>query len=131
MRQTSEVENIQALLDIITAIRTVNPKCAIVLTLSPVPLLASLTKYPPIAANAISKAVLRAALHNVYERNLPDVYYWPSYEFVTWHGTTVEIVYGKEGNDLRHVSQSLIDSITGHFRRYYFKPFSTTEKDTA
>jgi len=67
---------------------------------------------------------LRGALHNVYERNLPGVYYWPSYEFVTWHGSTVEIVFGKEGNDLRHVSQSLIDIITGHFRRYYFKPFS-------
>ena len=58
----------------------------------------AVTDGSPIAANNVSKAVLRAALHEVMARKEPNVFYWPSYEIVEWIGKYVALVWGQDGN---------------------------------
>ena len=58
-----------AIMDVVSAIRAQRPDAPIIFTLSPIPLLASLTDTPVVAANHISKATLRIALHNIAARN--------------------------------------------------------------
>src|SRR5262249_23557353 len=65
MRQTSVAENEGAILACIAEIRRFNPVAKIVVTLSPVPLYATVTGTPVIVDNTVSKSVLRVALNNV------------------------------------------------------------------
>ena len=120
MRQTALSENEDAIRACITEIKAFNPTAKIVLTLSPVPLLASLGGPSVIAANTISKSTLRLALHNVVSQQLPDVFYWPSYECVTWTGNHVTPVFGGDDRDMRHVRPDLVSQIAKLFKGYYF-----------
>lgn len=122
MRQTSVADNIAAITAVIESVRRVNATAPIVFTLSPIPLMASITPYPPVASNTISKATLRLALHEVMERQHPHVYYWPSYEIVEWVGKYVRILWGQDDNDLRHLQPSFIDQIMRKFSALYFAP---------
>jgi hypothetical protein len=122
MRQTSVAENVEQLDAIISCIRRNNPTAPIVLTLSPNPLLLSLTDYPPVASNALSKATLRVAIHEITERQLEGVFYWPSYEIVEWVGKNHRILWGQSGNDLRHLESATADDIMARFAKLYFQP---------
>lgn len=62
--------------------REINPSLRIVLTVSPVPLVATATGCHVITASSYSKAVLRAAAGEAAGRH-PDVAYFPAYEIVT------------------------------------------------
>lgn len=111
MRQTTVEENEAAILRCLQHVRQLSPKASIVMTLSPVPLLGTLAEIPSVPANTISKAVLRLALDKVHSRKLEGVYYWPSYEIVTWHGCHVDRAFGDEDRDARHVRQKVIDLV--------------------
>ncbi len=52
----------------------------IILTVSPVPLLATFRGVSAVSANSVSKAILRVAVDQIMSLNLDNVYYWPSYE---------------------------------------------------
>ena len=75
------VENIQTFIDIV---RVHNPNFKLIVTLSPVPFLASGRGDDThvVTANCHSKAVLRVAAEELVNNN-KDVYYLPSYELVT------------------------------------------------
>lgn len=120
MRQTSVAENVDQIEAVVACIRRVNKTAPIVLTLSPNPLLLALTDYPPIAANTISKATLRIALHEVIERQHEGVFYWPSYEIVEWIGKHVRQIWGQADNDLRHLESSTVDEVMSRFSALYF-----------
>ncbi len=130
MRQTTVEENVTAMTDVISAIKSKNPNIPIVFTLSPIPLFASITDYPVIPSNHISKATLRVALHTVMERQIEGVYYWPSYDIVEWLAKYRGPLFGLDGEDLRHLSPSLINQITTWFSQYYF-PGDGNETPTA
>lgn len=119
MRQTSVMENTSAILRSIELIRQCRSR-PIVFTLSPVPLLASIFDIPILSANTISKATLRLALEEIRQKQLPDVYYWPSYEIVNWFGGHVERAFGEDDRDARHVRQAVIDLISDAFLNSYF-----------
>lgn len=70
------------LVEAIGRLRALNPAARVVLTVSPVPLAATMSGGHVLAATAYSKAVLRVAAQEVADA-LPDVHYFPSYEIVT------------------------------------------------
>ena len=66
----------------IERLRAVNPRTRVLLTVSPVPLTATASGEHVLAATTYSKAVLRVAAQEA-ALELPEVYYFPSYEIVT------------------------------------------------
>ncbi|MDJ0683664.1 MAG: GSCFA domain-containing protein [Alphaproteobacteria bacterium] len=75
-------ENVAEFEAFLSLVREHNPKFKVVLSLSPIPLIAThrLDQHV-IAANAHSKSVLRVAAEEIVRRN-QDVFYFPSYEHV-------------------------------------------------
>lgn len=66
----------------IARLREVNPGCGVVLTVSPVPLIATFEDRQVWTATSYSKAVLRVAADEA-ERRHDQVVYFPSYEVIT------------------------------------------------
>lgn len=120
MVQTSVEQNEVAIVNCINRIKKFRPEASIVVTLSPVPMLAALSGTTAIQASTVSKAVLRLAIENV-RRRFPDVHYWPSYEIVNWYGAHVDRAFGDDDRDARHVRRSVIDLITRLFIKNYVK----------
>ena len=83
-------------------------------TVSPVPLLATFRDMDVLVANAYSKAVQRAALDE-FLLDKTGVDYFPSYEFVTLSNPTVAWSRG----DYRHVSQDVINRIMSNVLTHY------------
>lgn len=93
-------------------------------TVSPVPLLATFRDMDVLVANAYSKSVQRAALDE-FVQGKPGVDYFPSYEFVTLSNPSV----AWSGHDYRHVSQNVINRIMDNVMRNYLP--DDTEKAEA
>lgn len=66
----------------IAQLRSINPVCRVIITVSPVPLVATATDQHVLVATTYSKAVLRVAAGEVAEA-LDEVVYFPAYELVT------------------------------------------------
>jgi len=84
-RVSTAEENRDNLRRIYQLIRKHRPDAKIILTLSPIPLVATFRDESCISANSVSKAVLRVAIDEVM-REFKDeghLFYWPSYEIVT------------------------------------------------
>jgi GSCFA family len=81
-RNFSAREVAQDVEDLIDLLREVHPKIRVVLTVSPVPLVATATGQHALVATTYSKSVLRVAADEVV-RIKPDVSYFPAYEIVT------------------------------------------------
>lgn len=100
------------LLRFIDDLRSVNPKARVVLTVSPVPLMATATDRHVLTATTYSKSVLRvAAAKAVAVRS--DVLYFPSYEIVT--GAFARGEYFER--DLRSVT----DAGVNHVMQIFFR----------
>ena len=105
------VANVQRFIDIV---RENNPDFTLLISVSPVPLMATTRAHDThvIAANAHSKAVLRVAAETLVANNR-DVYYFPSYEVVT---TCCDSPW-KE--DQRHVSPQAVQQVMRLFDAMY------------
>ena len=66
----------------LSELKTVNPRLRTILTVSPVPLVATATGGHVLVATSYSKSVLRAAAGEIAAR-FPEVTYFPAYEIVT------------------------------------------------
>lgn len=73
------VEDMRAAL---ARLRAVNPASKVILTVSPVPLIATAEQQHVLTATTYSKAVLRVAAETL-TRTVPEVHYFPSYEVIT------------------------------------------------
>ena len=105
-------ENIDAILNLIHAYR---PGATVILTLSPIPLVATFRPVSAISANTVSKAILRAAIDEAY-RERPrkgGFYYWPSYELV------MDLFAKRWTSDRRHVKTAILDFIMVLFEKYW------------
>jgi hypothetical protein len=83
--RVSTVDENRENLDVVyRLIRKHKPNARIVITLSPVPLLATFRPISCISANTVSKAILRVALDEFLRAHASDerLHYWPSYEIV-------------------------------------------------
>lgn len=76
------IEVLDDLLLMVDLLRSINPSMRIVLTVSPVPLVATATGRHVLTATTYSKAVLRVAADEAV-RQRPEVWYFPAFELVT------------------------------------------------
>lgn len=83
-RVASFEENKQNIRRIHDLIRTHRPQAKVIFTVSPIPLKATFRPVSSITANAVSKALLRGAVDEVYRevQGQGAMFYWPSYEIV-------------------------------------------------
>lgn len=117
-RLTTVAENEENIREIIRVITSVNPAAPIVLTLSPVPLLATFRDISCMTADCVSKSVLRVALDNVMAERPQNVYYWPSFELVKWAGSAFD---GRAwGEDARHADRYLVQCIVNEFVESFY-----------
>lgn len=100
-------------------IRVYRPDAAVIVTVSPIPLRATFRQISCISANAVSKAILRAAVDQVYRElsgHDPKFFYFPSYDVVMYafnHQWT---------EDRRHVYGHILDFNMKIFERYFCSP---------
>jgi hypothetical protein len=93
----------------------------IVFTLSPVPLKATFLDRPAIVSDCVSKSVLRVALDEFFKLNLPNVYYWPSFEFFRWAGAHCQRATLSYHNEARETDPQLVKIVIDNFVKRYFK----------
>jgi hypothetical protein len=113
-RVASHEENSANLRTIYRLIRTYRPEATIVFTVSPIPLKATFRSIPCVAANNVSKSILRSALDE-FMRNVQDprLFYFPSYEVAlgAFEHPFME--------DRRHIHKHVLDVNMSAFERYY------------
>lgn len=112
-----EADDVEAdLLAFVDALRAVNPRAKLVLTVSPVPLVATAGDRHVMVATALSKAVLRVAADRV-SRAREGVAYFPSFEIVTgaFHRGAYFAV------DLRSVTDAGVAHVMRLFLRHYLQ----------
>lgn len=119
-RLTTVAENEENIREIVRVIHSVNPTAPIVLTLSPVPLLATFRDMSCMTADCVSKSVLRVALDNVMADRTKNVYYWPSFELVKWAGSAFD--WRAWGEDARHAHRYLVQCIVNEFVEAFYGP---------
>lgn len=102
----------------IERLRSVNPRAKILLTVSPVPLIATYTDKHVLTATTYSKAVLRAAAGEIYD-SVESVDYFPSFEIIT--GAYSRGAYFAD--DLRSVEEAGVF----HVMKQMFKHYLGTE----
>ncbi|WP_210163778.1 GSCFA domain-containing protein [Methylosinus sp. LW3] len=95
-------------------IKIINPACKIILTVSPVPLIATYEPEHALVATTYSKSVLRVAAEHA-SRTHENVEYFPSFEIIT--GTYSKGRYFDD--DLRSVTEEGVAHVMGVFMRHY------------
>ncbi len=93
--------------------RLVNPQARLILTVSPVPLIATMGGTHVLQATTYSKSVLRVAAETVRQRH-EGVAYFPSYEIIT--SAASRGAYFAE--DLRSVTEDGVAHVMGSFFRH-------------
>jgi hypothetical protein len=92
-----------------------HPNLHIIVTVSPVPLLATFTDRDVVVANTFSKSVLRVVAEE-WAAGKANVNYFPSYEMVM--NSQREVTWA---DDLRHVQGEVVQSIMGLLKKSYIK----------
>jgi hypothetical protein len=95
-------------------LQNVNPRARIMLTVSPVPLIATYETQHVLIASTYSKSVLRVAANEICSRH-PNCAYFPAYEIIT--GNYSKGAYFE--SDLRTVTHSGIDHVMRLFLKHY------------
>ena len=102
------------LFGVIERLRDVNPAARAILTVSPVPLVATMTQAHALPATTYSKAVLRVAAQEAADR-FDGVAYFPSFEIVT--GPQARGRYF--GPNLRSVTEEGVSAVMAVFGRHF------------
>jgi len=114
LRVTDYQENRAALEEFVAFVRErIRPDLKIIITVSPVPLSHTFSGKDIVAANAYSKAVLRAVAQDIVN-NDPNIDYFPSYEMVT-QADPATAWYP----DYRHVRREYVERIMDLFQSKY------------
>ena len=98
----------------IDLIRGINPSCRVILTVSPVPLIATYERRHALVSTTYSKSVLRVAAQTVADA-VAEVDYFGSYEIIT--GSYSRGAYFHD--DLRSVTDEGVAHVMGVFMRNY------------
>ena len=98
----------------VTRLRRLNPAVKIVLTVSPVSLIATFEDRHVLVSNGYSKAALRVVAEEI-ARGFADVAYFPSLEIIT--GPQARSAYLTD--DLREVAPAGVAHVMSIFRRHY------------
>ena len=115
-RTTSVKENVDNVLYLIEFIRKISPDIKIVVTVSPVPLLASFEYESAVQADCLSKSTMRLVAHEVVNNsNLSNILYWPSFEVFRWAGSNASDYYAADDGAAWHVSE---EKVAGTIRAF-------------
>ena len=95
--------------------KSVNPKLKIILTVSPVPLVATYENRHVLTSTVASKSILRAA-SDFIERKFSDVVYFPSYEIIT--SPSSDGKYFED--DFRGVKEIGVNHVMRVFSKHFF-----------
>ena len=110
-RTTSVQENVDNVLYLINFVRSISPKIKIVVTVSPVPLVASFEYESAVQADCLSKSTMRLVAHEVVNNsNIEDIVYWPSFEVFRWAGSNASNFYAADDGAAWHVSEEKVGS---------------------
>lgn len=104
----------------IQKIRTVNPRCQILLTVSPVPLIATFENRHVWASTTYSKAVLRVAAEEAQAKH-KNVIYFPSYEVITSPAADGRYY----ADDLREVTDLGVRHVMRVFEKHFLQGVSS------
>ena len=104
----------QDLHEVIAHIKRINPSCRVILTVSPVPLIATYERRHALVSTTYSKAVLRVVADEMW-RQYDHVDYFPSYEIIT--GSYNRGAYFAD--DLREVREEGVAHVMRTFMRHY------------
>jgi len=104
----------------ILRLHAVNPKARVILTVSPVPLMATYENRHVLVSTTYSKSVLRTAA-DMAARRWRHVCYFPSYEIITAHS------HGESyfEDDLRNVKADGVEHVMRLFLKHYASPDNT------
>jgi hypothetical protein len=111
------------LCEAIDHIRSRNPSARVILTVSPVPLVATAEDRSVLVSTTYSKSVLRVAAENVASGK-DYVAYFPSYEIITG-------VYSRGAyfmSDLRSVTESGVNHVMRLFMRHYASEYTRGQR---
>lgn len=97
-----------------TRLAEVNPRAQVILTVSPVPLMATFEERHVLQATTYSKAVLRVACEEIVRKH-PNAHYFASYEIVTASGDSNNYF----APDRRSVLPAAVEHVIACFRRQY------------
>jgi hypothetical protein len=106
-------EVVRDMTSFVDALREVNPSSKVILTVSPVPLMATAVDRHVLVSTTYSKSVLRVAAERLVE-TLPAVYYFPSYEIVTGNFSRGEYF----ADDLRSIREAGVEHVMSLFFRH-------------
>ena len=101
---------------LIRDVRTVNPACKVLLTVSPVSLVATYEDTHVLLATSYSKAALRVTAERV-RRSHADVDYFPAYELITGPQARSSFL----DDDLREVRPEGVAHVMSLFSKHYLK----------
>lgn len=110
---TTYGENYDNVNEIMNIIKRINPKAKVILTVSPVPLGMTYSKYDHVVANTESKSVLRAVAGEIV-RNHEHSNYFHSYEIATSLDRQHVFI-----QDARHVKKDFVLHIMKEFEKYF------------
>lgn len=115
-RVTTVAENKDNLRAIYRTIRHRRPDARLIITLSPIPLVATFRPNSCITANSASKAILRAALDEFYREVSGEgkLFYWPSYEIIQ-----EAFGAGRWYDDRRHIVNEALDYVMRLFEMHF------------
>ena len=117
-RVASAEENRQNIEAIYQLIRKHRPDAKVIITLSPIPLIATFRDNSCITSNSVSKASLRVAIDEVVRAHKAEgkLFYWPSYELVT------DVFKMPYKPDRRHPYIPVLDYIMTRFEHAWCVP---------
>jgi tetratricopeptide (TPR) repeat protein len=108
-RTTSVQENVDNVLYLINFVRSISPGIKIVVTVSPVPLVASFEYESAVQADCLSKSTMRLVAHEVVNNSdVADIVYWPSFEVFRWAGSNASNFYAADDGAAWHVSEEKV-----------------------
>ena len=108
-RTTSVQENVDNVLYLINFVRSISPRIKIVVTVSPVPLVASFEYESAVQADCLSKSTMRLVAHEVvHNSDVSDIVYWPSFEVFRWAGSNASNFYAADDGAAWHVSEQKV-----------------------
>ncbi len=120
-------QEVQADLELlIRNLRKVNPKAGVLLTVSPVPLIATYEKRHVWVSTTFSKAALRVAA-DAAERQFDNVFYFPSYEIITSPAAGGSYY----ADDLRQVTELGVNHVMRLFSKHFFLKSDEMPSDLA
>jgi len=115
-------ETEQDLSDFVRRVSAINPRVQIILTVSPVPLIATYEKRHVLVSTAYSKAALRVAADGA-ERSFRNVVYFPSYEIITSPAAQGRYY----ADDLREVTELGVKHVMRVFSKHFVQGLDKPE----